>query len=495
MKKLALLFLSLVVIGSQNIAFAAKVSFDQLATSADLTVSKYNNDLQTIFNKANSTIQTDNIQDNTLQDLPVSSDFATNSSPRTRTLHGAACEFVFEGLTPATDSDLTSDISTGTAYPQGYYCTKTSATSNTYTAERDTYVDIDQNCDFQFTAVSNGANAPSVATNSIRVAKVITSLTAITTVTDLAKRTCTQASYDQVTNGTFQASLDDIFRFGKFRASQDTALVYGAHVSFDTATQFKVTPGAAFFTQNQQYRGTSTDISVPTTADSPSAGTSGGDGSSLSANSKVYVYLAADQQDDPDYSVTWSTNSSAPTGVTNYRKIGVLRTDANSNFSSADMNTTHKGGRLLQRKVAFRPGTATLTTTFTPDTSAWTTSEGTKVVSVSIDPIYPGSWLDIEAQGYFGEGSTTAEVGGAIIRNGDTNAIGTCQSGNVTTGPVGQSFTCKARQKAHTTGTRTYDFYAGPDTAATVYLNGLSGGANFAETHSTYIQVEEIEET
>jgi len=93
-------------------------------------------------------------------------------------------DFVVSGLLPATSVNLTSDISAGQAYVQGrrvYVPT----TSHTYTASKDIYVDVDHNGNYTFSEVGNGASAPSIADNSIRLAKVVTDATSITSVSDL----------------------------------------------------------------------------------------------------------------------------------------------------------------------------------------------------------------------------------------------------------------------------------------------------------------------
>ena len=122
-KKLIFL-LSLIVIASQNIANAGNVTFDQLATSSDLSVAKYNQDLDRIYREFNTTTESSNIAADTLDE----SDFADNSNPRIRTFEGAICEFVYTGLLPVTGASLTQSTSAGTAYPLGYRVRKDSAT-------------------------------------------------------------------------------------------------------------------------------------------------------------------------------------------------------------------------------------------------------------------------------------------------------------------------------------------------------------------------------
>ncbi len=88
------------------------------------------------------------------------------------------------GIVPATSVDLTSDISEGLAYVEGLRVV-IPATEVTYTAEKDTYVDISSMGIITYTEVGNGSPAPSITANNLRVAKVVTSDEAITSVTML----------------------------------------------------------------------------------------------------------------------------------------------------------------------------------------------------------------------------------------------------------------------------------------------------------------------
>lgn len=55
--------------------------------------------------------------------------------------------------------------------------------SHTFTASQDTYIDIDYNGNINYQGVSNGASAPSLTANSVRVAKVVTGASTISTIT------------------------------------------------------------------------------------------------------------------------------------------------------------------------------------------------------------------------------------------------------------------------------------------------------------------------
>lgn len=325
--------------------FAAVTSYDNTFVANDQYSSDFHTRLNANFSKSLTgginSISSANIVDGTL----ASGDFSTAVSPITRTAEGAACEYVYTGLVPATAASLTSNISAGTAYPKGYRCEKTSATSKTYTASRWTYVDIDQNCDFQYSAVTIGAATPSVASNAIRIARVSTDATTINTVSDLRTTSCADGPFSNIKDDSTGATLDDLLKYGRqnrpysLAGNNPVGYVSGLTVSWDTHTTFKVLSGAAYI--GGEYRRVSTDITVTTGNDNPADGTSGLDTSSIAANTNYHVYAVADQADVATYSISYSTTNGTPTGVTTARKIGSIRTDANSLFTSTDIVSTH----------------------------------------------------------------------------------------------------------------------------------------------------------
>jgi hypothetical protein len=96
-------------------------------------------------------------------------------------------ERVINGLQPATSASLVSDISIGIAYVRGRKVEIGRTESRTYTLNTTTWVDIANTlaADTGFFRYTENASEPAVAANSIRLAKVVTSGTAVTTVTDL----------------------------------------------------------------------------------------------------------------------------------------------------------------------------------------------------------------------------------------------------------------------------------------------------------------------
>lgn len=99
-----------------------------------------------------------------------------------------AGDFVATGMTVAATSGLGVAIAAGEAYINGKLIYKPRITK-TLTASRDVYIDLPQTAlptntdDYTYTEVANGAAAPALATNSIRIAKVVTAAASITSVT------------------------------------------------------------------------------------------------------------------------------------------------------------------------------------------------------------------------------------------------------------------------------------------------------------------------
>lgn len=91
--------------------------------------------------------------------------------------------FVYSGCLWSIVSGLNGTMTGGTIYVNGYRTIVTGVGSNTFGASKDTYVDIDYLGNLTYNAVANNATAPSLTANAIRVAKVVTSGSAITTIT------------------------------------------------------------------------------------------------------------------------------------------------------------------------------------------------------------------------------------------------------------------------------------------------------------------------
>lgn len=90
--------------------------------------------------------------------------------------------FVVSGGLIAQTAGLTASFSDLIYYIGGLRYTKTGVANRLYTASKDTYVDIGADGTLDYTEVANGAAAPALTAAHIRLAKVVTSGAAITSV-------------------------------------------------------------------------------------------------------------------------------------------------------------------------------------------------------------------------------------------------------------------------------------------------------------------------
>lgn len=249
-------------------------------------------------------------------------------------------EYVDDGLFPTIDGDLTVDTPAGTAYPEGYRVDKASATSKTYTASMDTYVDIDKNGDFQYSEVSLGASAPAVATNSVRLFKASADGTAVRSFTDL-----------RVT------SLVDI---------GESENIKGLRLSYVSGDQISVAVGYA---RDDGATGNNyvMELTSATTLDIDSAALNGLDTGSKTSSTFYHVHIVGAQDGGQTVGVVASTNASTPTFLTNYdisRKIGSFYVNSSSQIASFDQVGTSFFYR--QPIVDVASGSAQTATSYTP---------------------------------------------------------------------------------------------------------------------------------
>ena len=111
-----------------------------------------------------------------------STDFSTAVNPTTR-WNNLMPDYVYSGGLAPTSTSLVSTITACVAYVEGVRVS-VAATAKTFTASKDTYVDLDTSGEYQYSAVNNDAAEPDVADNAIRMFRVVTDETKVTTVTD-----------------------------------------------------------------------------------------------------------------------------------------------------------------------------------------------------------------------------------------------------------------------------------------------------------------------
>jgi hypothetical protein len=175
MKKLFVILLSLIFASH---AHAGLITYTVLSGDSGLSYTHLNSSFETIYDEFDGNIDSDNILDDSLKET----DFADEINPRIRTQENIG-DYTYTGMLPATATGLTSNISAGTSYVNGYRIV-TAATSKTYTASKDTWVYIDQNGAFQYVEVATGGAQPTTPSNSLLLAMARTDGSDITAVTD-----------------------------------------------------------------------------------------------------------------------------------------------------------------------------------------------------------------------------------------------------------------------------------------------------------------------
>jgi len=133
-------------------------------------------------------------------------------------------------LTPVpSPASLTGDLSPGVAYVSGQRIVGPSSVTDTFSGSSDTYVDLNYNGLLTYTAVANGAASPSLAPNSLRLEKVVTSPILSPTPTLTAGTSGTLAS------GTYQGALVAFDATGYGVASTAVSIAVTASGSIDFA--------------------------------------------------------------------------------------------------------------------------------------------------------------------------------------------------------------------------------------------------------------------
>lgn len=305
--------------------------------SADATPGGINDNFTTIANAINGQIQgsaTTGSSTNVLADSIGELDMGDEINPRVRDaeIFGIGADsvsggqltqaaLVESGCVPADDSDLTSNISACIAYVNGYRVSKT-ATAITYTASRDCYVDLSQTGNYNTTCVTNGATQPSVAANSVRLAKVVTDGTEITTVTSL-----------------YTTRVPGLIIPAHYRT--------GMYVSRDSATTIAVLPGSIEINNSMISKSSTTTLTLGTAGDwaggtsLTAANTTGFVG--IDASGNLRLHTTAPTHDNYAVSTTVGKKRYATWSSTVYRILGWFRMNAASQIYTSEIGNIKEG--------------------------------------------------------------------------------------------------------------------------------------------------------
>lgn len=467
MKKIALLGLLLI----SPPVYAGTISISPFISGNDVTIAHLESQRTTLSNVINGNIEGGiNIKAGSL----VSADFA-NSVSIVKYRDEAFNDFTFSGMLPATDVTLTSDISAGISYVNGVRIQNT-AQSHTYTASKDTYVYINAGGNYDFQEVANGASAPSTPTNDLLLAKVVTSGTAITSVTDL------RTTSIQITSNNSNFAND-------FRS--------GAFVSIDSTTTAHVEPGQIAVGSSYY-----TNIADTSTRSTATAGNWIEGSAPNMANLRFYAYAYNNSgtgydfkysSADPVYSDT-SLNTAGTlryytSGGTTYRVLAWL---------SADSSGLIKGSAMGQIKDTSTSNSVTLTrqdTTTGAATIPWDNTpplitEGNEYFAVPFRITNPNHKVRIDySVNFANSGSSLFTV--ALFK--DSAACFYAQPQQITNADRSNNYTRTLYTTLPNTNIVVFRLRAGTDTAGTTTLNGESGAALDGGVMGSTFTVTEVE--
>lgn len=119
--------------------------------------------------------------------------------------------FVASGGVVAQTAGLTGSFSNLVYYVGALRYTKTGVANKVYTVSKDTYVDIGTDGTVDYNEVANGAAAPALAADHIRLAKVVTSGAAITSVVQYGTDSLNNPIYPRIVKSPSNYGLQEQF--------------------------------------------------------------------------------------------------------------------------------------------------------------------------------------------------------------------------------------------------------------------------------------------
>lgn len=470
MKKITFGIISLLFLSVNS--YAGTISISPWISGNDVSISHLETQRTTLQNVINGNIEGggQNIKAGSI----TSQDLANSINPVVFR-DEAFNDWTYTGMLPVTSVTLATTISAGTSYVSGVRVV-TLSTAHTYTASKDTYTYINAGGFFDYVEVANGAAAPSTPANDLLLAKVVTSGTAVTSVTD--SRTLSIS----ITANSSNFAID--YRNQGQIVRDSTTAVHGE-------------PG--------QLAIGSTAYTLLADTSSLATGTPGNwiEGSVPNLNNlKFYVYGYNNSGStyglkfssaDPVYSDT-----SAGTGGTlqyytnagtNYRALawvsadtaGLIQTYNYSNFPSA---TT-------VNSVTFASGTSATGTTAIPnDNTIPQNNEGDQFMAVTMRPANANDTLKVEVD-FEGLNASNNYIAAALFQDATANALAIGQSATTGAGQMG-SVHLTYYAVAGTTSATTFKVRAGAASGTTTF-NGAAGSQVYGGVCSSRITVTELE--
>jgi hypothetical protein len=451
-------------------ANAATVVVQQYVSNNDVTINRMNSNQNAIVNQINGNIEGGGV--NIKAGSITSQDLNTTVSTITRWAESFN-NFTVSGQLPATSANLASDISAGTSYVSGYRVA-TGATNHTYTASKDTYVYISNGGYFIYSEVANGATAPTTPTDSLLLAKVVSSGTALTSVSDLRQLSI------QITATTSNFPTDYRNQAQFVRASTTTGYVAPGQLAIGTTT----------------YSNT-----AATSTKSLATGSNWIEGSTPNlANLKFYAYAynnsgsafdlkyaSADPTASDSSGGTSGTLQYYTTGGTTYRALAWISADSGGQLQT--YNYAQFPSATTSNSVTYQTGeVASGSTTIPYDDSIPQINEGNEYMNV---PFRASNALNtvVVTVVVQGNGSAEAHAAAALFQDTTANAlaVGDSYMGAGNQGSV--VFTHK--MLAGNTNLKVFRVRAGSN-SGTFTFNGVGGARKYGGAFASSIKVDEI---
>lgn len=158
-----------------------------------------------------------------------------------------------------------------------------------------------------------------------------------------------------------------------------------------------------------------------------------------------------------------------------------------SNLASSDMPS----GVLVQRVVASTSAVATGTTTIPADDTMPQNTEGTEFITATITPKATANRLRILFTGPCANNTAGRAIIAALFQDTSANALAAAHT-SVAASNDSQMLSLQHEMAAGTTSATTFKIRIGPNSAATITLNGVAGGRLWGGVAATFLVIEEV---
>lgn len=407
----------------------------------------------------------------------ISADSLTNNANPEKRWADSFNSYVVTGLLPPTSATLVATTTAGRALiinttdNEMKYVEK-SATTKTYTASKDTYVDLSASGTYTYNEVANGAAEPTTTSNSIRLAKVVTSGTAVTSVTDSRITAITlgstQEDFQRVGLTTYVTTPDEV--------QIDAGILYHGTTRISKTSKTDVDLGTAsdWATGVSQRAVSTTGYTVINSSGSVK----------LTTTAPLYSDVSGNSQGKPRYSLIGSDYWR----VLNWYRMNATGSGNIDDWGYSDISENGIVNSVFRQYVTQDTGSIPLP----KDTTIPQITEGHKFMEIVFMPTEKGKWVEIESQ-FIGSGDSIANgFSMALFQDAIANALTA-----TTNRPVGnsdaQTLYLKHRISIDDTDTMTFQIRAGQTDNGSILMNGDGASNLIFGVASSFIRVEEKE--